>query len=256
MDHLEYAASDGRVDIRLDRPDRLNALTVDVEAELVDAFRRGEREGRVIVVTGVGEAFCAGFDFKEPAIEAGMDAHEVKAAAAAFQHRTRTMRDLTVPVVARVNGPAAGGGCDLALAADFRIASDRAEFIEPFSGIGAVPVDGGTYLLPRLVGELHAKEIMMLGEDVSAEAAADLGIVNETVAHDRLDDVVDEYVETLLAKSPTSLGQLKHLLNRSLEQDLSTAFDQAAYAMAVCLASGDFETATQAFREDRRPDFS
>jgi len=256
MDSIEYSASDGRVDIRLDRPERLNALTIEVESDLLDALRRGEREGRVIVLAGTGEAFCAGFDLKDPAFTPEMSFAEVRRAAKAFQRRTRAMRDLSVPIVASVNGSAAGGGCDLALATDFRVASEAAEFIEPFSGIGAVPVDGGTYLLPRLVGEQRAKEIILLGEAVPATEAAELGLVNETVEPDQLDGTVDGYVDTLLEKSPTALARLKHLLNQSLEQDLSAAFANASDAMSLCLASGDFEQAVTAFQEDRTPGFS
>lgn len=256
MSDVEYTEEDGRVEIWLNRPDRMNATTEAVENELKEAIRRGAEEGRVIVISGRGDAFCAGFDFAEPAMTAEMRYDEVERAVTAFQARTEAIREATVPVIARVNGAAVGGGCDLALACDFRIAAEDALFREPFTAIGGVPADGGTYLLPRLVGELTAKEMMLLGRDVSGEEAAELGIVNEAVPGDELDETVDEYVEELLTKAPTAMGQMKRLINNSLDQERDAHFADIVYAQSVCLNSGELDEATEAFQEGREPDFS
>lgn len=256
MSDVEYSTGDGRVDIWLNRPDRMNATTEAVERELTDAVRRGAEEGRVIVISGRGDAFCAGFDFAEPAMTSEMPYAELERAVTAFQARTIAIREVPVPVIARVNGAAVGGGCDLALACDFRIATTDALFREPFTAVGGVPADGGTYLLPRVVGELKAKELMLLGRDVTGAEAAEMGLVNEAVSADALDEVVDSYVATLRSKAPTAMGQMKRLINRSLDDDRPGHFGDIAYAQSVCVNSGELDEATAAFQEGREPDFS
>lgn len=256
MSDVEYSAAEDRVDIWLNRPDRMNATTEAVERDLTDAVRRGADEGRVIVISGRGDAFCAGFDFAEPAMTSEMTYAELERAVTAFQARTIAIREVPVPVIARVNGAAVGGGCDLALACDFRIAAMDALFREPFTAVGGVPADGGTYLLPRLVGEVDAKEMMLLGRDMTGEEAADMGLVNEAVPASELDEVVDSYVDGLLSRAPTAMGQMKRLINRSLDDDRTGHFGDIAYAQSVCVNSGELDEATAAFQEGREPDFS
>lgn len=256
MSDVEYTVENGRVEIWLNRPDRMNATTEQVEEDLTAAVQRGADEGRVIVISGRGEAFCAGFDFAEPAMTRDMTYAELERAVQAFQARTAAIRDAAVPVIARVNGAAVGGGCDLALACDFRIAATDALFREPFTAVGGVPADGGTYMLPRLVGEQVAKEMMLLGRDVSGKEAADIGFVNEAVPSEELDDTVDSYVEQLLAKAPTAMGQMKHLINGSIDDARAAHFGDIAYAQSVCVNSGELDEATAAFQEGRDPDFS
>lgn len=256
MSDVEYTEDDGRVEIWLNRPDRMNATTERVEKELTAAIERGTADGRVIIISGRGEAFCAGFDFTEPAMTSNMAFDEIKRAVTAFQDRTVAIRESTVPVIARVNGAAVGGGCDLALACDFRIAATDALFREPFTSIGGVPADGGTYLLPRLVGEQTTKELMLLGRDITGTEAAEIGLVNDAVPADELDATVDEYVESLLSKAPTAMGQMKRLINTSLGQAQAAHFADIVSAQSVCLNSGELDEATAAFQEGREPDFS
>lgn len=253
---VRYEVAGGRATVAIDRPDRMNALTVAAARELQESLARGGDEARVVVLTGTADAFCAGGDLKESPISGDQSFDELQRALGAFQSVTRTIRTLPVPVVARVNGPATGAGCDIALAADFRVAAEDALFAESFVDVGVVPGDGGTFLLPRHVGESTAKEMLLLGREVSGEQAADLGFVTAAVPAEELDDAVDSLVDEVLSLPPLAVGRVKQLVNDSFQQDVDQTFTDALYAMYACLQSDDLAEARAAFREGREPDFS
>lgn len=253
---LEYNVRDDVATIALDRPDKMNALTVELGEELVAALSRAEQESRVVVLTGNGNAFCAGADLQDSPISAETSFDELRDRLSVFQSITGTIRDMSVPVISRINGPAMGAGCDIALAADFRIASENAVLCESFINVGVISGDGGSYILPRLAGEQVAKEMILLGREIHGPEAADLGLVNEVASNEELDSAVAEYVDPLLDLPPMALGRAKQLINNSLDDSRSTSFEEAIYAMWVCLQSEDFEEARQAFQEKRKPEFS
>lgn len=253
---LEYSLQDEVATIHLDRPERKNALTTDLGNRLRQALERGEREARVVVLTGNGDAFCAGADLSDSPISPDQTFEELKQSLTVFQSVTGTIREVSVPVITRVNGPAMGAGCDIALAGDFRIAAESARFCESFVNVGLVSGDGGAFQLPRLADELVAKEMLMLGRELTGREAAEKGLVNEVVSDDELDASVERYVEELLSLPPTALSRTKQLVNDSFNQTIDESFSNAHYAMWVSLQSEDFEEARRAFQEDRAPDFS
>lgn len=253
---VEYSVEDEVATIQLNRPNKKNALTSEVFNELHAALEAGERESRVAVLTGAGDAFCAGADLKESVLSSEMSIDDLERYLSRAQTITRTIRSLSIPVVTRINGPAMGAGCDIALAGDFRIAGESALFCESFVNVGVVSGDGGAFLLPRLVDEATAKEMLLLGKEIPGSEAADVGLVNETVPDSELDDTVDEYIDRLLSLPPTALGRNKQLVNKSYEHTMDESFGNAIYAMWVCLQSRDFEEARQAFNAGREPEFS
>jgi len=252
---VTYSRTDRVARITIDRPDRMNALTPEVFEKLHDALRRGEQESRVVVLTGAGDAFCAGADLKESVLSTEMSVEELRRRLAMVQAVTGSMRDLSVPVVTRVNGPAMGAGCDIALSGDFRVAAERATFCESFVNVGVISGDGGAYVLPRLVDEATAKEMVLLGKEIPGEEAEAVGLVNKTVSDQELDDAVERYVDRLLSLPPTALAQNKRLLNNSFDEGMDQAFDSAVDAMWICLQSEDYDEAQTAFREGREPEF-
>lgn len=253
---LEYSLEEEVATVRLDRPDYMNALTTDLGNSLREALERSEREARVVVLTGNGDAFCAGADLQDSPISPEQSFEELKRSLTVFQSVTGTIRELSVPVVTKVNGPAMGAGCDIALAGDFRVAAESARFCESFVNVGLVSGDGGAFQLPRLVGEPTAKEMLMLGHEVVGQEAAEKGLVNEVVPDDELDDAVDRYVDEILSLPPTALSRTKQLVNDSFNQTMNESFSNALYAMWVSLQSEDFEEARRAFQEGREPEFS
>lgn len=252
---VTYSQSDRVARVTIDRPERMNALTPEVFEELHDALRRGERESRVVVLTGAGDAFCAGADLQESVLSTEMSVEDLRRRLAMVQAITGSIRDLSVPVVTRVNGPAMGAGCDIALSGDFRVAAESAVFCESFVNVGVISGDGGAYILPRLVDEATAKEMVMLGREIPGGEAKEVGLVNETVPDEDLDNAVERYVDRLLELPPTALAQNKRLLNDSFDQQMDQAFDSAVHSMWICLQSEDYDEAQAAFREGREPQF-
>lgn len=253
---IEYSVSDGVARVELARPEKRNALSLETTDELRDALLRGAEDARCVVLTGQGSAFCAGVDLEDSPIDPDMSVEELGERLSHFQGVVRAIRTLDVPVVSRVNGPAMGAGCDIALSADFRVAAHDAILCESFVNVGVVPGDGGAYLVPRLVGEARAKEMILLGKEVSGRKAEEMGLVNDAVPAGELDAAVEGYVERIVALPPTALRENKRLVNESFSQSLDEAHEAAVEGFHESLQSADFEEARRAFREGREPDFS
>lgn len=242
----------GIATITIDRPDNLNALTVNT-LEALDHVLDGTEDARVLVLTGAGEdAFAAGADIaymKELSVEEAM-------AYAELGHEIcDRIANHPAPAIAAVNGYAFGGGCELALACDLRVASENAVLGQTEIDLGIVPGWGGTQRLSRLVGDAAARRMVFLGERLSAEAAAEIGLVGEVVPQDELDSVVEEMASQLAEKPRFALTAAKEALNQVHEQPQS-----AGLAYEKRLWSGLFGTADQregmeAFVEKRDPDF-
>ncbi len=245
--------------ITLNRPERLNALTFEVYTELRDTFRALDTEAgvRAVVITGAGRAFCTGGDVED--IIGALFARD----AAGLVEFTRLTGDLILsirqcrrPVVAALNGTVAGAGAVIAAASDIRIAAEGAKIAFLFSRVGLTGADmGAAWLLPRIVGLAHASEILMLGDFITAERAARIGLYNRVVPGDQVMAAATE-VAVRLARGPSeALGVTKQALNEEAAMDLVSAIEWEARAQAACMQHSNFREAYEAFRAKREPRF-
>ncbi len=254
--HVLFEKSDNVAVITLNRPEKLNAFAGNMREELLDAVETAgaDREVRVLVITGAGKAFCAGGDVNE--LAAGNNA---KPAATTERH---TMSKIVLaisfmekPVIASVNGVAVGGGCNLALACDIRIASARAKFGQAFTKRGVHPDWGGIYFLPRAVGYAKAAELIFSGDLIDAREALRIGLANREVPHDSLWAETQELAKRIAGNAPVPIALAKRGLRRFYEMDLAQAVDYEAFALSVCGNSEDAREGFKAFLEKRTPKF-
>ena len=242
--------------ITMTRPKEMNALSAQSFIEMLDVLEQVGHDDavRVVVLRGDGRAFCAGGDLQE--MSDGFDGTYGFCKHMELANRfTATLAELPKPVIVAVNGAATGAGMNVALAADIAIAADNVKFSEIFGNVGLVPDVGGTYLLPRVVGRAKAKEIVMTYRMISAQEAAELGIVNRVVPPEELDAAVQELAERI-AQGPTfALALGKKLINRSFEVDLHTALDMECMAQSLAGNSRDHKEGVAAFFEKRKPQF-
>ncbi|HYU17758.1 MAG TPA: enoyl-CoA hydratase-related protein [Chloroflexota bacterium] len=252
--------AEGVLTVTLNRPEVFNAFNPQMGRELSDALRAAGRddEVRALVITGSGKAFCSGQDLKM-VDEAMSEASPPNFAELIRQHYTGlilAMRRLEKPIVAAVNGVAAGAGMSLALASDLRIASDSATFLQAFVNIGLVPDSGSMYFLPRLVGLSKALELCLLGERVSAEEALRIGLVNRVVPGEELPTATAELARKLASSAGKALGLTKRGLNRALEANLNEMLEYEALLQEVAGRTADFREGVTAFKEKRAARFS
>ena len=252
--------------LTLNRPERKNSISPELRDELLSALddARTDDEIRCVVITGAGDAFCSGVDLGRSKVTEGAARAEPQrpdlraireAMKRGMQRVIRAIWELDKPVIASVNGVAAGGGAQLALVCDLVVASTHARLIEIFVKRGLAVDSGGGWLLPRLVGLAKAKELVFFGDPISAEEARAAGLVNKVVAPDELERATREWAERL-ARGPTrSIGASKTLLNRALETDLAGALEEEATAQAMVSQTRDFSEGVRAFAEKRDPDF-
>ncbi len=245
----------GVLTLTLNRPEVLNSINDDVLDAVASACREaaGDDSVRVVVITGAGRGFCAGQDLR-----AGLSNGSAEVATHLREHyvpMVRAMRELEKPVIAAVNGVAAGAGMSLALCADFRIAAESATFIQAFVRIGLVPDAGSSYFLPRLVGTAKAMELAMLGETVDSAEALRLGLVTRVVPDAQLAQATREFAERL-ARAPRSAGLIKQLFNSSLDSDLDAQLKREEAAQVAAAESSDFAVGVGAFIEKRPPEFT
>jgi 2-(1,2-epoxy-1,2-dihydrophenyl)acetyl-CoA isomerase len=264
-DQLLVREDGGVLWLTLNRPEAANALTPDQRDRLIELLAdAGARvEVRAVVLGANGRHFCTGADLRVsrpgPERPAGAPDKVVgdvsRMLADGSQRLVAAVLDCDKPVVASVNGTAAGIGAHLALACDLVLAADGARFIEVFVRRGLVPDGGGSWLLPRLVGLSRAKELMFFGDDLGAADAERLGLVNRVVAADELPKVTAEWAGRLAAGPTRALGLTKRLLNRSLDGDRATAFREEALAQELNMTSEDANEGVQAFVERRDPHY-
>lgn len=242
--------------LTLDRPAALNALTVPVKVALLEALRSiaADRSVRAVILTGAGRAFCAGQDLAErddPAA-APLDV-ELRER---YHPIIRALRAMDQPVIAAVNGVAAGAGASLAFACDLRIAADGARFLLAFGRIGLVPDSGATWFLPRLVGHARATEMALLGDPLDAAAGLRLGVVSKVVPGEALLAEARAMAERLAAGAPGAIAATKHALQRSWSVDLDAALEEEARLQGIAGSSADHAEGLAAFREKRPPRFT
>ena len=254
-----YEVKDGVATITLNRPDRLNALTFEVYRELTDTFAalRNDTGVRVVVITGAGRAFCSGGDVHD--IIGELFARDMEGLLE-FTRMTceliNNMRTLPQPIIAKLNGTTAGAGACIALAADIRIASEAAKIAFLFVKVGLSGADmGAAYLLPRFVGLAKATELLYTGDFISANEAERIGLYNQVVTADQLDNVCSEFAARLAAGPAFALGKTKQMLNRELNMDFQAALESEAQAQAICMQHPDYREAYEAFVSKRKPTF-
>lgn len=266
-DLVTYEVADGIARITINAPEQGNSLNAAMRDQLSDWFdwASADLAVRAIVLRGAGERhFCTGANLggpqkPTPPIPDGAPERAMGDAARlikrGWQRLVASILDCEKPVVAAVNGTAAGGGAHLVLACDLVVMADTAKLVEVFVKRGIIPDAGGAYLLPRIVGPQVAKEMMFLADDVPAARCEQLGIANRVVPAIELDATVDALAGRL-AQAPTkALGLTKWLINRSFESSRQTAFDEEAMSQDLLTASRDFGEGLSAFRERRPPDF-
>lgn len=253
---LEHDNATGVSTITLNRPDALNSLTVPMKEALLAALREiGARpETRAVILTGAGRAFCAGQDLRErlqpDAAPLGVEVRE------RYNPIVRTMRALEKPIVAAINGVAAGAGASLAMAADIRVAADTASFALAFGRVGLVPDSGATWFLPRLVGTTRAAELALLNDPVSAADAVRLGLVGRVVPADQLATAAREIAERLAAGAPRAIALTKRALDATWERDLEAALEAEAELQDEAGRTKDHAEGMAAFIEKRPPRFT
>ena len=245
--------ADGVATITLNRPEVMNALSSQMRAELLDAVRRAEKSARVIVLTGVGRAFCSGQDLGDGANVAQIDLE--RTLRDEYEPLLRAIMDCRLPTIAAVNGAAAGAGANLALACDVVIACESASFIQAFARIGLMPDAGGTYWLPRQVGFARAMGAMLFADRITARQAADWGMIWEAVP----DDAFASHLAAragALAKGPTvAYHGVKQALRQSYAHDLEAQLALEARLQGACGQTRDFKEGVVAFLEKRPPAF-
>lgn len=250
---------DGEIGVvRLDRPEKLNAFAGDMRDRIGDAFETlGEDpEVRAIVVTGEGKGFCAGADIHYlNELVAERNERDFARLLEAGERVVRTIRGLDQPVIAAINGAAAGGGANLALACDLRIMADTASIGQTFTRIGLHPDWGGTYLLPRLVGEARALELMWSGRMVPAEEARALGLVHRVSPAARLWDDAMEWARQMAAGPPLAVARIKQAIYQSLHSDVDTMLAVEMENQLACFDSEDVSRGLFAFRNKETPRF-
>jgi enoyl-CoA hydratase/carnithine racemase len=241
--------------VRLERPEKLNALTRGMLSELGETFRRMEGAGdvRVVILTGAGErAFCAGTDIGELA---AMDSEEAGRAAARGQDVCERIEGCNVPVIAAVNGVAAGGGCELALACHLRVASSSASFSLPETSLGVIPAYGGTQRLARATGSCRALEMMLTGSPLSAEEALRVGLVNRVVPPQELLTEAENLARQIASLAPLAVRACLKAVTRGLSLPLEEGLELEAELFSGLFATEDMKEGTRAFLEKRAPVF-
>jgi len=253
---LLYHLQEGVCTVTFNRPDFYNAFNDEISYEFQSALKTAAKDDavRVIVITGAGKAFCSGQDLKSA--RAADERMFYNSLEKRYNPIIRAMRSLPKPIIAKLNGVAAGAGCSLALAADMIVAKESAKLVEVFINIGLVPDSGSSFFLPNLVGYQKAFELCAMGTKITANEAYELGIVNKVVADDELDSAVANYTD-YFAKAPTkSIGMIKRMLNKAQSSSLDEMLDYEKYSQQIAGSSEDYKEGKQAFLDKRKPKFT
>lgn len=248
---------DGIATITLNRPDKLNAFNEGLSFALQDALKDCERDSavRVLVITGAGRGFCSGQDL-QARLESKNDGRRPSLGESIrrrYNPIILKLRTIEKPVIASINGVAAGAGASLAFACDFRIASAHASFIQSFVKVGLVPDSGSTFFLPRLIGLTKAFELMLFGEKITAQDALNLGLINLVVEPEQLAEQTLDWSERLAAGPALAFALTKRAVNKALFADLEELLENEANMQEIAGRSEDFAEGVKAFVEKRDP---
>lgn len=260
MYDFSYEVSDSIATITLNRPEVLNALTLEIYAQLRDLFEtlRSEAGVKAVIITGAGRAFCSGGDVHRiigPVLERDMRGHLEFCRMTG--HLVRNMRLLDKPILAAVNGLAAGAGAVIALAADLRVVADDAKFAFLFTRVGLTGADmGAAFLLPRVIGQGRALELLMLGDDVDALTAERFGLANRVVPREQVLPTARQIAQRLAAGPTFSLGLTKMMVNAEWTMDVYSALESEAQAQALMMMGADHRAFYEAFKQKRKPEFT
>ena len=254
---VEYRCLDAAARITLNRPDRMNSFTQVMHEELRTALALAQSDGaRVLVITGAGRGFCAGQDLNDRAVAPGQAVDLGESVEKNYAPLVKAIRALSIPVIAAVNGVAAGAGCNFALACDLVIATESASFVQPFCKLGLIPDTGGSYFLPRLVGTQRAMGLALLGDKLSAKRAAEIGLIFECVADAEFAARIDA-VTAQLASGPTSgFARTKQAIYASPNNTLDAQLALEGSLMRECGFSEDYREGVAAFKEKRAAVFT
>jgi 2-(1,2-epoxy-1,2-dihydrophenyl)acetyl-CoA isomerase len=257
---VNYELNNGVALITLNRPDALNSLSQQLTKDLRAAVDKSvEDKARAAILTGSGRAFCAGGDLKEMqdiGRAEGKPEAFLDAPLKALHNVIRAIRKAPLPFIAAVNGVCAGAGVNFALACDIVIASDDASFREAFVRIGLSPDCGGTFFLPRAVGEKIAAEMFMTGDSITAERALSLGMINHVVAADQLWEEANKLAVRLAAGPTAVMGRIKRMMNATFSNDLNGQLEMEAACQIESGRGKDFSEGVAAFFEKRAPNFT
>jgi 2-(1,2-epoxy-1,2-dihydrophenyl)acetyl-CoA isomerase len=253
-----YDVEDRVATVTLNRPDRMNAWTPTMEREVREAMGAAANDDdvRVIVLTGAGRGFCAGQDLNDRAVVPGEAVDLGETVTKSWNPLIRTLTSLPQPVIARVNGVAAGAGANNALACDLVVAAKYSMFIQSFSGIGLIPDSGGTWALPRLVGQASALGLALTGEPLPADKAAEWGLIWKAVEDEQLDAEVDSIAAKLASLPPLGLAAIKEMIRASWQYSLDEELERQAGAMRRLGFTEDYREGVAAFLEKRQPRFT
>jgi len=252
---IEFAVEAGIARLTLNRPDRLNSFTVEMHEEVADALARLDG-ARVLVLTGAGRGFCAGQDLNDRAVAPGESVDLGESVEQRYNPLVRRLTSLPFPVIARVNGVAAGGGANIALACDIVVAARSAKFIQSFASIGLIPDSGGTWVLPRLVGQARALGLALTAEPLGADQAAEWGLIWKSVDDEALDSEVDALAARFAAAPTRGLARIKKLIRESWGHSLDEELDLQRDSMRELGYSDDYREGVAAFMEKRKPTFT
>ena len=247
-----YTSTDSVARITLNRPERMNSFTQVMHEELRAAIARVAADGsRVLVITGAGRGFCAGQDLNDRAIAPGQAIDLGESVEKNYAPLVKSLRALPIPVIAAINGVAAGAGCNFALACDLVIATESASFLQPFCKLGLIPDTGGSYFLPRLVGTQRAMGLALLGDKISARRAAEMGLIWQCVADAEFTGRIDA-VATQLAAGPTlGFARTKQAIYASPNNTFEAQLALEGQFMRECGFSDDYQEGVAAFKEKR-----
>ncbi|NNJ08823.1 3-hydroxybutyryl-CoA dehydratase [Chloroflexales bacterium ZM16-3] len=254
-EQLTLTITDGVATITLSRPERLNAIGVRLSAELLAALEEVEamREARALILTGAGSrAFCTGADLKE---RAALDAAGRWAHNRAITDCTSQLARMPIPTIAAINGLALGGGCEITLPCDFRIAVQHAEIGLPEVGLGIIPGAGGTQRLPRLIGPTRAKEMIFTGRRISADLALEWGLVSRVTSTDDLLPAAYELASEIARRSPLAIAYAKAAIDVGVESSIEQGLRYETAAIRAALASEDYKIGLAAFAAKEEPVF-
>jgi enoyl-CoA hydratase len=252
---LLYEKKDGIATVTLNRPDKLNALNSTVYQELYDVFStiEDDPEVRAVILTGAGDrAFCSGSDVAEMSDMGPLEAQKFMAT---IRKTSDFIYNLTKPTIAAIHGYTFGGGCELSMCCDLRIASEKARFGQPEINLGLIPGASGTQRLPRLIGAAKAKEMIFLGDNIDAATALSLGLVNKVVPPEKLMEEAMAWATKLAAKSSPVLAMAKMAINTGLDTDLASGLNMETKCDALCFATEDQKEGMKAFLERRKAVF-
>ena len=248
---------DGVLTLTFDRADVLNSFHRPMVAELSAAVTAAGRDEavRAVVMTGAGRAFCAGQDLAEAVPPEGQEMPDIGDIVEGYNELILAMRGLEKPIVAAVNGVAAGAGANIALACDFVIAAENASFIQAFAKIGLVPDNGGTFFLPRLVGMARATQLAMLAEKLTAAQALEWGMIYRVVPAAELMATAGEFARMLATQPTRGLGLIKRALNAAWDNDLAAQLGVEAELQREAGRTADYLEGVRAFQQKRAPKF-